>query len=361
MSSDTSRVTVLSVDGTVVRLEIRPTSAISTDSMVLTRSFVLGVLDEIAGLGIPATDEAWVREHVGEYVTRTTVEAIVGLPPGADVAVHGLPHDQLATRVTLRAELASAELAARFEVGSTRSTACWDVWWADPLRPELPKLTRLGPLFPGDAGLPARVASLVAPLVPGCRPAGKAKVELVGEEVSLTIEVTGQKLPVLGMRAWPLLTARSPQIEALVAGDGARSKKAIPLLQGVLFLDPARCHAGVDPRTIAGDIAAALLRNQTSLARVLTLRGALDVIERDLEANCDSKLKKRFVCHARGPTPSLEGIDLRPTDDRYFLRVPLLVATGDRSAATAALELASSKWKKRPPALADFLARLEST
>ncbi|RYE93577.1 MAG: hypothetical protein EOO75_04040, partial [Myxococcales bacterium] len=78
MSSDTYRVRVLSVDGPSVRLEVRPTPALSPDAVVVTRSFVLGVLAEVASLPIAGqtTDEGWMREHVGEYVVRTEVESI---------------------------------------------------------------------------------------------------------------------------------------------------------------------------------------------------------------------------------------------------------------------------------------------
>lgn len=362
MSSDTYRLRVLSVDGPTVRLEVRPTPAVSADSMVLTRSFVLGVLAEIAGLPIArqTTEEAWVREHVGEYVVRTEVEAIVGLLPGDNAGAYELTFDQIANRITLRAELASSELAAHFGKVSEHSTACWDVWWNDPLRPTPPRVTRLGPLFPQDAGLGARVASLVVPLVPDARAAGKGKIELAGEAASLIIDIESQKVSIVGMRAWPLLTVRCAAVDALVAGEGAKSKKAIPVLSGVLFLPPARCHAGVDPAVIAREIADGIGRNRAALTSVLTQRGLVDAFERYLEVNCDSKLKKRFVSSARGPAPTFEGLQLTPADDAYFLRAVLLAAGGERDAARAAVELASSKWKKRPPALSAVLERLES-
>lgn len=143
MSSDTFRVRVLSVDGAIVRLEVRPTTAVGIEGHVLTRSFVLGVLAEIAGLPIApqTTDEAWVREHVGEYVIRTEVEAFTALPPDVDPAVLERPHDAICQRITLRAELASAALAAHFATVGEHGTAIWDVWWTDPLRPALPAAT----------------------------------------------------------------------------------------------------------------------------------------------------------------------------------------------------------------------------
>jgi hypothetical protein len=143
MSSDPYKLRVLSVDGSTVRLEVRPTPAIGIEGYVLTRSFVLGVLAEIAGLSIApqTTDQAWVSEHVGEYVTRTEVESLAALPPDADPSVFERPHDEICNRITLRAELASADLAAHFVRITEHATAIWDVWWNDPLRPVLPTMT----------------------------------------------------------------------------------------------------------------------------------------------------------------------------------------------------------------------------
>lgn len=145
MSSDPYKVRVLSVDGPTVRLEVRPTTAIGIEGYVLTRSFVLGVLAEIAGLPIApqTTEQAWVREHVDEYVTRTEVEGFAALPPDVDAAVFERPHDEICNRITLRAELASPGLAAHFAKVTEHATAIWDVWWDDPLRPALPALTAI--------------------------------------------------------------------------------------------------------------------------------------------------------------------------------------------------------------------------
>lgn len=361
MSSDTYRVRVLSVDGPTVRLEVRPTPAVSADSVVLTRSFVLGVLAEVAGLPIASqtTDEGWVREHVGEYVVRTEVESLVGLSPGQDASAYELTFDQTATRVTLRAELASAALAARFREGDEVGTACWDVWWGDPLRPARPKVTSPGPLFSPDAGFAARVASLVVPLVPGARAAGKGKVEVAGEAASLIIEVALQRMSFIGTRAWPLVTVRCPAVDALVAGE-AKKKAAVEVFTGVLLLPAARCHAGVDPAVIAQEIADQLARDRAALDATLTLRGLVDALERRLEASPDSKLKSRFVCGARGPAPTFAALSLSLPDDPYFLRAVLMEAAGDHDAARAAVELTAGRWKKRPPALSAALARIES-
>lgn len=113
MSSDTFKIRVLSVDGSSVRLEVRPTTAIGLDGYVLTRSFILGVLAELADLPIApqTTDQAWVREHVGEYVTRTEAERFAALPPDADPSVYERPHDEICNCITLRAELTAPELA----------------------------------------------------------------------------------------------------------------------------------------------------------------------------------------------------------------------------------------------------------
>jgi hypothetical protein len=145
MSSDTFKIRVLSVDGATMRLEVRPTTAIGIEGYVLTRSFILGVLAELADLPIApqTTDQAWVIEHVGEYVARTEVEALVALPPDVDPAVLERPHDEICNRITLRAELVSAELAAHFARVTEHSTAIWDVWWRDPLRPGVPAMTPL--------------------------------------------------------------------------------------------------------------------------------------------------------------------------------------------------------------------------
>lgn len=74
---------------------------------------------------------------------RTEVEGLTALPPDVDAAVLERPHDEICNRITLRAELASADLAAHFAKVTEHATAIWDVWWDDPLRPALPAMTQI--------------------------------------------------------------------------------------------------------------------------------------------------------------------------------------------------------------------------
>jgi hypothetical protein len=74
---------------------VRPTSAGGVNDQVSTQSFTLGLLGDLGALA-PATianvmRQVWLKDHVGEYIVRTTIEKVEGVfAPGAHVRLSSL-------------------------------------------------------------------------------------------------------------------------------------------------------------------------------------------------------------------------------------------------------------------------------
>ncbi len=163
MSSDTFRYRVDKVEGRDVVLEIRPTTAAGLCDLAWSRSFVLMLLREH---GAPVTfeqtmDTRWLAEHLTEYVTRVVPEHLVGYTTDRSLRSVAtdwcIPVEHLQPRLTVRATLASAALAAYLPVGASAGTTAFDVWSSDPEHVALAIRAEAAPTFDAQPGIVQKI------------------------------------------------------------------------------------------------------------------------------------------------------------------------------------------------------------
>lgn len=204
MSSDTSVVTVLRVEGSELDLRIRTETAGGLNDYSLTRSFALLLVHDawlrardVYGYGFksgqsrPIDQEAkswpsgwygsedFFKENVGRYVEETEVLGRLNFLNESDpkifehldqtrAAAKGLDptlqEDKLCEVfhvVFLRVRMTDPKWLEGLEPGLVFGSTAYDVWWNDPKRPDAPDVERL--VSRGEAGRPANLEPCCAP------------------------------------------------------------------------------------------------------------------------------------------------------------------------------------------------------
>ncbi len=165
MSSDTYHLRILRIEGAEIDLECITTTAGGVNDYAFTRSFVLMALGEdgpegtlrSALSGKPFYQEAWMRDHVGEYIVSTkslgrfhyvSDEETWGKGRNAlgqtlreqgmgEMLVREKLDEQFPRhRTHLRATVTDPKWLEGLEVGMMFGTTAYDAWWNDPVRPE---------------------------------------------------------------------------------------------------------------------------------------------------------------------------------------------------------------------------------
>ncbi|NJK32463.1 MAG: hypothetical protein HC927_08650 [Deltaproteobacteria bacterium] len=175
MSSDTSIITVLAVDGPRIDFRVRTTTAGGINDYSLTRSFALLLVSDarrrardfgfnVAPRPIDAEeatwdprwygDRDWMAENVGRYVVSTELLARRNVLPEEEASyarltavmdeTSGLPAAEAEARrcevfhhVDLRVTMTESKWAEGIEPGLVFGSTAYDVWWNDPTRPEV--------------------------------------------------------------------------------------------------------------------------------------------------------------------------------------------------------------------------------
>lgn len=196
MSSDAFRYRVTKVEGRDVVLEVRPTTAAGLCDLAWSRSFVLMLLREQGG---PLTyeqtvSEAWLAEHLDEYIVRAVPEALTGLTYEPSLRRFGaqfcIPAEALQPRLTVRATLATEALAAHFSVGTTDGTTAYDVWLRDPKQVPLAGATT-APLTDYDPQpeFSRRIAAALCTRLKGWEQRAPEALHRAGPDATLRLEL----------------------------------------------------------------------------------------------------------------------------------------------------------------------------
>lgn len=196
MSSDTFRYWVKEVAGRDVVLQIQPTTAGGLCDLAWSRSFVLMLMREG---GAPVTcdqtlDESWLKEHLGEYVTRVVPERLVGYTHERTLrsvaADWCIPAEHLQPSLTVRATLANEAMTAYLPEGTGSGTTAFDVWYRDPEHVALAINTEMPPTFDAMLHLKQKVENALRERLSGWQWTPLLGLHKVGADAQLCVRVT---------------------------------------------------------------------------------------------------------------------------------------------------------------------------
>lgn len=163
MSSDTFDIEVLSLEGDTVELMCVTGTAGGVNDYAISRSFALMALADgmphrggtplqrgISAAGGRVWEEAFHREHVGEFITRTEILRRIGIVTEERTWQNGRmeaedigddPDERYPLhRFVLRVQVTDPKYLQGISAGARWGTTAYDAWWADPLRPNAERM-----------------------------------------------------------------------------------------------------------------------------------------------------------------------------------------------------------------------------